>query len=50
MIEETRDVTDPTVTNYQSFSDLGITKVQIARKLVEAGILPETFFTPQLSR
>lgn len=44
LIEKTKEYTNDSLTNYQSFSDLGISKEQIAQKLVETGILPRAFF------
>lgn len=43
-IEKTQNYTNNALTNYQTFAELRITRVDIARKLVDEGVLPPLFF------
>lgn len=44
MIERTKKLTDGEMTSRISFSELGITRWKIAEKLVNCGVLPNSFF------
>ena len=44
LIEKTKGFTSDEVVNYTKFIELGINKFQIAEKLIEAKVLPITFF------
>ena len=44
IIEHTKNYTDNDIICYQSFAELRIYRMDIARKLVETGILPRVFF------
>ncbi|HEY4062276.1 MAG TPA: hypothetical protein VGM30_10270 [Puia sp.] len=44
IIERTKNYTNNALTNYQSFAELGISRIDIAKKLIEQGILPRVFF------
>lgn len=47
MVQKTNGYTDTRTVNKETFRDLGISKRQVAEKLVEANVLPLTFFTNQ---
>lgn len=44
MVKKTQNYTHESITNYQSFAELKITKKDIADKLIQAGLLPKKFF------
>lgn len=43
-VEQTKDYTDESVVPSQTFEELGISKYDIAEKLISVGLLPESFF------
>lgn len=44
MVNNTHNYTHESVTNYQSFAELNISKKDIADKLIKVGLLPKQFF------
>jgi len=44
IVEKTKNYTNNTLATNQTFAELRITRVDIARKLVEEGVLPPLFF------
>ena len=45
LVSKTKDYANDSLLCYQSFRDLGISKLDIAKKLVMEGLLPKNFFT-----